>query len=176
MSSLRDYLTEKRAAIAARRQAVPPETPPAKLTASVTAEGRSGIRRIRMRDFQILQDSGPDLAGYNLGPAAAEIQIGVLGACITHVFLLIAAERGIELDGIRVDVTCEQEPASARTGFGYIPGVPSAIAYTAHIDSPATADVIAELHTAVEAACPLYNLLTNPQVITGSVSLNGTGR
>ena len=38
------------------------------------AMGRSGIREIRIRDFQIISDSKPDLAGYDLGPGADDLR------------------------------------------------------------------------------------------------------
>ena len=73
MSTLREYLSQKRAALLQRREAAKANgTRPHILQAKVTAEGRSGVRRIRIRDFQIISDSGPDFAGYNLGPGSPE--------------------------------------------------------------------------------------------------------
>ena len=52
---------------------------PTVLSASVKAEGRSGVRRIRIRDFQIISDSGPDFAGYNSGPFVSRAAAGRAG-------------------------------------------------------------------------------------------------
>ena len=49
------------------------------LTAQVTAEGGSGIRRVRIRDFQIITDAKTAMAGYDLGPRAPEVLLGALG-------------------------------------------------------------------------------------------------
>ncbi|MEV4109957.1 hypothetical protein [Nonomuraea sp. NPDC049695] len=49
MSTLRECLSHKRTALLARREE--PAARPVSLRAHVTAEGRSGIRRIRIRDF-----------------------------------------------------------------------------------------------------------------------------
>ena len=82
MSTLREYLDQKREAILTRRaKAAAGDGPagPLQLAANVTAEGRTGVRRIRIRDFQILADTPPDFAGFNFGPGSPELQLGVLG-------------------------------------------------------------------------------------------------
>jgi hypothetical protein len=100
MSTLREYLQQKRDAILARRAKAADQPPsPHTLSARVKAEGRSGVRRIRIRDFQIISDSGPDFAGYDLGPSSPELQLGILGSCLTHIFLIQAADRGEAMAG-----------------------------------------------------------------------------
>jgi uncharacterized OsmC-like protein len=170
MSQLQDYLTQKREALLARRaRAATTEPAPQSLTARVRAEGRSGIRRIRIRDFQILSDSGPDFAGYDLGPTSPELQLGVLGSCLTHIFLIQAADREVPLDAIEVEVTAQVDPRAGKPGFEHVPIYPHRIAYTVEIESPASDEEIDQLHAAVERACPILNLLLNPQQIEGTV-------
>jgi uncharacterized OsmC-like protein len=170
MTTLNEYLTEKRQAIATRRAKINAHgAAPHTLAARVSAEGRSGVRRIRIRDFQVISDSGPDFAGYNLGPSSPELQLGVLGSCLTHVFLIQAADRGVPLDSLAVEVSGEMHPRAGQPGFEHIPVYPHNIQYTLHIQSPASTDEIAALHEAVERACPILNLLANPQQIAGRV-------
>lgn len=172
MSTLREYLVQKRAAILARRQravTAPPE--PRTLTARVRAEGRSGVRRIRIRDFQIISDSGPDFAGYDLGPSSPELQLGVLGSCLTHIFLIQAADRNVPLDALDVELSARMDPRAGKPGFEAIPIYPHDIVYTVRVTSPASADDIAALHAAVERTCPILNLLVNPQTIRGVIDL-----
>src|SRR3982750_992949 len=108
MSTLREYLGQKRAALLARRESAKANGQgPHKLQAKVTAEGRSGVRRIRIRDFQILADTPADFAGYNFGPGSPELQLGVLGSCLTHIFRIQAADRQVPLDSLEVDVNAE---------------------------------------------------------------------
>lgn len=174
MSGLRGYLEEKREAILRRRDpAVQREAGPVTLAANVTAEGRSGVRRIRIREFQILADTGPDFAGYNLGPGSPELQVGVLGSCLTHIFLIQAADLEIPLDSLSVDVQATQDFRSGQPGFEDVPRFPHNITYIVHVESPASPEDIARLHRAVEETCPILNLLVNPQAISGSVELNG---
>lgn len=177
MSTLREYLVQKREAILARRAKVAsgegPEAPH-QLAANVTAEGRSGVRRIRIRDFQILADTPPDFAGFNLGPGSPELQLGVLGSCLTHIFLIQAADQEVPLDSLSVDVTADIDYRAGQPGFEHVPVFPHNITYTVHLDSPAPPEQIAALHEAVEQVCPILNLLTNPQAVTGRVIQNGS--
>lgn len=174
MSTLNEYLAQKRAALVQRRARTASNgTVPQRLGATVTAEGRSGVRRIRIRDFQVISDSGPDFAGYNLGPSSPELQLGVLGSCLTHVFLIQAADRGVPLDALEVEVSGQIDPRGGQPGYEHIPVYPHDIAYTVHIASPASDEEIAALHEAVERACPILNLLANPQQIAGRIERQG---
>jgi len=172
MSTLREYLGQKRVALLARREAAKANgSGPNIFNAKVTAEGRSGVRRIRIRDFQIISDSGPDFAGYNLGPGSPELQLGVLGSCLTHIFLIQAADRQVPLDSLEVEVSGQLDPRAGQPGYEHIPVYPHNISYTVHVTSPASEDEIAALHEAVERACPILNLLVNPQQINGRLEL-----
>lgn len=170
MSTLNEYLAEKRLALDARQQRLTAgETTSHTLCANVRAEGRSGVRRIRIRDFQLISDSGPDFAGYNLGPSSPELQLGVLGSCLTHVFLIQAARLGVPLESLEVEVSGAMNPRAGRPGFETVPVYPHDLRYTVHLVSPAAPETISELHEAVERACPILNLLVNPQIIHGVV-------
>src|SRR5215203_1520866 len=170
MSALRGYLADKREAILTRRAkaaAGQGPTGPLQLAANVTAEGRSGVRRIRIRDFQILADTPPDFAGFNFGPGSPELQLGVLGSCLTHIFLIQAADQEVPLDSLEVDVAADMDYRAGRPGFEDVPVFPHNIRYTVNIESPASNREVAELHEAVERVCPILNLLTNTQQVTG---------
>lgn len=170
MSTLNEYLAQKREAyhrIKARR--LSPDAGPRPLHASIKAEGRSGIRRIRIREHQVISDSGADFAGYDLGPSSPELQLGIIGSCVTHITLIQAADRGVPLESLEVEVDGQIDPRSGTPGFENIPIYPHNIHYTLHIVSPASAEEIAALHAAVEKACPILNLLKNPQTIVGTI-------
>jgi len=172
MSHLNDYLAEKRAAVLARNAAVEAgAAQPVQLKASVKAEGRSGVRRLRIREHQVISDSPPDFAGYNLGPSSPELQLGVLGTCVTHIFLIQAAERQVPLESLEVEVTGLIDPRGGQPGHEQTPVWPHEIGYTVHIDSPASREEIDALFEAVERNCPILNLLRNPQTIRAEVKL-----
>ena len=170
MSNLNEYLEEKRHALRELyTQLEATGAGPHTLKAAVRAEGRSGVRRIRIRDFQIISDSGPDFAGYDLGPTSPELLLGVLGSCLTHVFLIQAALHHVPLDSLEVEVTGQIDPRAGQPGHEDIPVYPQNISYTVHITSQATEIQIKALHEAVERACPILNLLIKPQQINGTV-------
>ena len=170
MSFLRDYLVQKRQALLERRARIAEgKLGPAPLQAKVTAEGRSGVRRIRIRNFQIISDSPPDFAGYNLGPSSPELQLGVLGSCLNHSYLIQAAALEVPFDSIEVEVEAFIDPRAGSPGFEGVPVYPQNIRYTVRIESPASSDEIEALRSKVEKACPILNLLRNPQSIDGRI-------
>ena len=175
MSNLREYLDQKREALLAKREKAAQQTPdPLQISATVRAEGRSGIRRIRIRDFQIITDSPADFAGYGLGPTAPELQLGVLGSCLAHSFLIQAADHQTPIDALEVEVAAEIDARAGQPGYPEITVHPRQIRYTLRVESPASADEIATLQAAMESACPILSLLRTPHEISGSVELSGS--
>lgn len=174
MSTLNEYLAQKRDAYAIiKATASNPDTKPRPIAARVSAEGRSGVRRIRIRDFQVISDSPPDFAGYDLGPSSPELQIGVIGSCVTHITLIQAADLGIPLESLSVEVNAEIDPRAGKPGFETIAVHPQNIHYTLKVVSTASREDIERLHAQVERVCPILSLLRNPQTIVGSIELRG---
>ncbi len=172
MSSLREYLVQKRQALLDRKAGIEAgKFGPTPLKAKVSAEGRSGIRRIRIRDHQVITDSFSDFAGYDLGPSSPELQLGVLGSCLNHSFLIQAAALGVPVDSLEIEVTGEIDPRAGHKDYSHLPVHPHNIAYTVHIVSPASEAEIAKLRENVERYCPILNLLKLPQQISGTVAL-----
>jgi uncharacterized OsmC-like protein len=73
------------------------------------------------------------------------------------------------IDSIEVEVTGEQHPLAQQPGSEYIPIFPHNLRYTLDIVSPEPAQTIRDLHEAVEAVCPIFNLLKQPQTIQGEL-------
>jgi uncharacterized OsmC-like protein len=170
MSSLLEYLSQKREAFLARRARIAEGSlGPSRLKASATAEGRSGVRRIRIRDFQTLSDSPPDFAGYDLGPSSPELQLGVLASFLNHSFLIQAAALEIPIESIAVDVQATLDPRARSKGFEAVPVYPHDISYIVRGESGASADELEHLQATVEESCPILNLLRNPQTIAGAI-------
>jgi uncharacterized OsmC-like protein len=166
MGTLREYLADKGSALAERLARVARgEASPHRLKARVTAEGRSGVRRIRIRDHQVLSDSPADFAGFDLGPSSPELQLGVLGSCLTHIVLIKAAERQVPVDEVEVEVTATIDPRAGRPDFEQVPVAPHDIATLVRIVSPASPETLAALYEAVERSCPILNLLRHPQAV-----------
>ncbi|MFD0681170.1 MULTISPECIES: OsmC family protein [unclassified Paenibacillus] len=169
MTTLNEYLAQKKAAAIALQEQAKADPKPNHFSAKVRAAGRSGVREIRIRDYQIISDSPENFAGYSLGPTSPELQLGVLGSCLTHITLIQAAKRDVSLESLEVEVFGQQHPLGGQEGFEEIPFIPYNIHYKLHIVSNESAETIAALHEAVERVCPIYNLLLNPQNIAGEV-------
>ncbi|MGQ4274212.1 OsmC family protein [Terrihabitans sp. B22-R8] len=168
MSTLPEYLHQKRAALQARREkAHQPGAGPFPLSARASAEGRSGVRRIRIRDFQVISDSPPDFAGYDLGPSSPELLLGALSSCLTHTYLIQAADLGIPLEAVSVEVDGRIDPRGGSKDFDAIPVYPHDLSYRVTV----TTDVedLAELNDAVARFCPILNLLRRAIDIPGEV-------
>ena len=117
--------------------------------------------------FQIIHDSPRDFAGHDLGPTAEEHQLGVMGTCLTHIFEIQAALRQVTLDSLEIRVEGTLTP---RIGSGtQNPPRFQNIQYSVHIESPASSQEIDELRKAVEAVCPIYNLLKDAQPVEGRI-------
>ena len=162
---LREFLVEKRAALLRRQLGDGARESPT-LRAHVRVEGGTGLRHVRVGDhrFQFLHDTPRSLAGFDLGPTVEEHQLGVMGTCLTHIFEIQAAQRQVPLDALEVEVKGTLTPRTA----GQAPRL-SDVRYTVFITSPAQASEIDELRKAVESVCPIYNLLKDPQTISGRI-------
>lgn len=170
MTSLNEYLVEKRAAVAAREARIESGSlGPVPLAAQVSVEGRSGVRRIRIRDHQVITDSPPDFAGYDLGPGSPELQLGILGSCLAHSYLIHAARLGVPLDAVDVAVSGRLDARAGRPGFEAVPVSPHDITYVVRVVSPASREAVARLEAEVDRFCPILNLLRSPQTVRGTL-------
>ncbi|MGV9800107.1 OsmC family protein [Mycobacterium sp. NPDC003449] len=166
-STLRDYLPYKRAArtrLVQKIQAGVVE--PLQITASVEVAQASGVRRIRIRDHQVLSDSSLDYAGFDLGPTSPELQLGVLGSCVAHTVLIHASTRSIPLDAVQVDVSATLDPRGGVDGFEEAPRQPTGLHYTVRVSSPAPSGEIERLLAHVDDVCPVLNLLRAPTQVS----------
>jgi hypothetical protein len=122
MSTLNVHLGEKRQAIAPLKSCVAAgDGVLHDADCRARADGRSGIRRIHIRGFQVISDSEADFAGYDLGPSSPELQLGVLGRCLTHTFLTQAATLGVPLDSLELEITGIMDPPVGSPGFEDVP-------------------------------------------------------
>lgn len=168
MSAPRGYLTRKRRARLVQREALEDAASGAVEQAQdVFAEGCGGVRRIRIRDHQIISDSEFSFAGYDLSSTSPELQLCVLGSWLTHIPLIQAAAREIRLDSVEVEVIARIDPCAGRPGFDEVPANPNDISYLVRLRSPADSRARRELYDAVERARTVLNLVRHPQRIKG---------
>lgn len=171
MSGLRDYLSRKRSAYNTLRSRIDDSTiEPRVLSSRVHVETGTGVRIIKIRHHQVISDSRPEFAGHDLGPSSLELQTGVIGSCISHIFMVQAARLDIPLEAVEVEVSCEINLRAGTEGHENVPIYPHNFQYTAHITSSASDKQINELFVRVERACPILHFLVNPQTVVGRVN------
>ncbi len=159
-SPLRDYLTAKQAAI--QTQQAQPGVPTA-IHAKVTAESRSGVRRLRIGEtgeFQYISDSGRNYAGYNLGAGSWDSLVGTLASAVADEYVVQAAVQGLPLDGLDVVFTSIPERKSETLAY------PNNLSYVAYIDSPATEAQLQALKRAVHENSSAIDLVTKPHQVS----------
>jgi uncharacterized OsmC-like protein len=136
------------------------------ISAECSATGLTGVRRIRIRDFHLISDSGPAFGGFSLGPSSPELLLGVLASCLTHTYLITAANRGISLDEVHVRFEAENNDAGFLGLDTADPDVPFNIRALVRIESSAPLDELDALHAYVEHACPLTKIVREPHSLT----------
>ncbi len=172
MTGLREYLIDKAAAIRGLA-ASKPDAADWRETVSATcvADDRTGVRKLRIRDWRFIGDSGPGFGGFGLGPSSPELLCGVISTCLTHTYEIGACLMGISLDRIEVHVTALNN--DARFGGLETDDSPVPFDLTANVRleapdvEPARLD---ELHAYASANCPLTNLIRNGAPVMVSVA------
>ena len=137
---------------------------PLKLTGTVTAISRTGIRRLRIRNFQLLSDGGRESGEFNLGAGSWPSVVSALGSALAGDYLVQAAVKGIPLDELEVIFTSKPGTAPSRT-TGTQVTYPRHLAYIAFITSPATDAQLEELRKTVERVSPVFYLVTDAQKV-----------
>ena len=159
------YLEQKRTAMAAAANARPDgaawrDT----VEATVVADDATGVRKLRIRDWQLVSDSGPAFGGWGLGPSSPELLCGVLATCLAHTYEIGAARMGLAIERIEVRVTALNNDARFVDIATEDPGLPWAM--TAHVSierGNASSKDVLKLHDYVEANCPLTAFVRGAQ-------------
>jgi uncharacterized OsmC-like protein len=167
---LQKYLANKHAAMAAAaRKFGSGDAVRETIAAECSAGDLTGVRRVRIRDFQLISDSGPAFGGFSLGPSSPELLLGVLASCLTHTYLIGAASLGIPLDNVHVRFEAENNDAGFLGLETADPSYPTAIRGRVRLESPAGPEELATLHEYAATSCPLTKLVREPIPVTISV-------
>ncbi|WP_438481267.1 OsmC family protein [Oleiharenicola lentus] len=161
--SLRDFQTRQRSALSLLK-GNPELEKSVKLSAKVTAESRTGIRRLRIRNFQLLSDGGRETAEFNLAAGSWPSVVSALSSAVAGDFLTQASLKGIPIDSLEVIFTSRPGSAPSQT-TGTQVTYPRGLAYTIFVESPASDQQLEELRKTVERVSPVLNLVTQAQNI-----------
>lgn len=130
---------------------------------AVSAESESETKTaVEARDFEFVVDEPAALGGTNDGPNPVEYLIGAWAGCLNVVVHTVSEERGIDLDGVEVEIQGELDPRKflgaaedVRAGYQELD-----VAIT--VESDADRDTLDALSEAVEERCPVGDNIANP--------------
>jgi uncharacterized OsmC-like protein len=145
------------------------DQPPAALQATARVASASGVRPVQVRNFTIVTDSGPALAGYDLGPTAPELLLSSLASCVAHTFLIVAANKGYRYDSLEVTVSASIDFRGVLEVGEGIPSAPQQLRYEARIGSQLSGEQLGEIQRDVERLCPVLQAITQPLAVEGTI-------
>jgi len=129
---------------------------------------RDGFRSevtIRRRDraHTVTLDEPASMGGSDAGPNMVEMVLGAYGCCLITGYVAQAGLRGIDLQGVDIDVEGDLD---LRGFFGLSEDVPpgyTEVRAKVSLNAPgASADQIQELHEAVVKTSPVGNIISAP--------------
>jgi uncharacterized OsmC-like protein len=142
-----------------------------RVEAVCVADDATGVRKLRIRDWQYIGDSGPDFGGWKLGPSSPELLCGVLGTCLTHTYLIGAASMDIPVDRVQVRVSADNNDAAFLSIATDDPPLPFNLTAHIEVDAPeSTPEQRARLHQYAAQNCPLTRLMRTANDVTIVVS------
>ena len=112
--SLRDFEARLRSSLFLLK-AQPEINEPLKLTGTVTAIGRTGIRRLRIRNFQLLSDGGRESGEFNLGAGSWPSVVSALGSALAGDYLVQAAVKDSPIDDLELVFTSKPGTAPSQS-------------------------------------------------------------
>lgn len=165
--TLSEHLKHKGVAMKAAAQRRPTVTDwQESISAECVADDLTGVRKLRIREFNFVSDGGPEIGGWDLGPTSPELLCGVGSTCLTYTYLCIAAMRELSLEKVSVRVTAENNDAHFFDVPSDVPIVPHELTAHVSIESQSlnAAEIDAFIHEG-EQRCPIASLIRNPNTI-----------
>lgn len=158
---LRAYLRQKAQSMrAAAGQRPAGEQWRDQVAAECVADDATGVRKLRIRDWQFIGDSGPAFGGWGLGPSSPELLCGVLSTCLTHTYLIGAAMLDIPVDRVEVRITAANNDAAFLNIAATDPPLPFDLTAHVRLTAPAASpEQRAALHAYAANNCPLTRLI-----------------
>jgi len=122
--------------------------------------------QVKLRHHALTVDEPTGIGGSDGGPTPVELVLAALGTCQEITYRAFATALGIPLETVSVSVEGDIDfrgffalSDSVRPGFG-------ALRVKAVVKSAASAAQLEQLRTAVNAHCPVLDMLTRPVPVT----------
>lgn len=159
--TLKHYLQQKAAAMQQAAQDRPrSEDWLETVEATCVADDATGVRKLRIRDWEYIGDSGPAFGGWSLGPSSPELLCGVISTCLTHTYLIGAATMDIAVDRVEVRVSAQNNDARFLGIATDDPALPWGVRARVTLEAAeASAAERESLHRYARERCPLTALI-----------------
>jgi uncharacterized OsmC-like protein len=166
--TLPEYLERKRELVDAyREQLRRPEAAPTPLRAMVTVAAGSGVRPIRMREHTVISDAGAAIGGWGLGATAPELLLGALASCLAHSAIMIAADHGIALEELTIEVNGELDYRGTLGVAEEAIVPPTNLGYVLRFGGLISDTEMATIEREIARLCPVLLALTQPTSVSG---------
>ncbi len=135
----------------------------AKTTFSSSSTLRDGLHsEVAIRHHRVDVDEPEALGGADSGPNPVELILAALGSCQEITYRAYATALGIPLDHVSVELDGDIDlrgffgvDDDVRPGYNHVHG-------TVTLESSASEEQLNMLRTAVNAHCPVLDIMTNP--------------
>ena len=141
-------------------------------TANGTAAG-SVATEVTAGKHRFLVDEPVGLAGDDAAASPVEYALGALISCQVVVYRLYAHQLGLKIDSLEIDAAADLDvrglfgiDKSVRPGFG-------AVRLTVKVSGPETRERYEELQAAVDAHCPVFDIVANPTPVSVELVVAG---
>jgi putative redox protein len=140
-------------------------------SAVATFESRSALQEglrseVAVRDHKLTVDEPPELGGTDARPNPVELILAALGTCQEITYRAYATALGIPLRHVSVNLTGTIDlkgffavDDTVRPGYQKVTG-------TVRLESTASDEQLEMLRTAVNAHCPVLDIIQNPVPVT----------
>jgi uncharacterized OsmC-like protein len=163
-SGLRGYIRHKRRSmLEAARERPRFEEWREEINATVVADDASGVRKMTIREWTIVGDSGPSFGGQGTGPSSPELLCGVIGTCLAHTYEIAAAMLDVPIDRVEIRVSAQNNDAPLLGLPSEDPDLPWGITARVRLEAEGVpAEQANALHAFVRERCPLTRLIRTP--------------
>lgn len=141
-------------------------------TAHTRARVEDGLTcRVEDGDWHLTADMPEKVGGGGQGPDPGVYARTGLATCLAVGYSLWAAEKGVPLTSLEVEVEADYD-ARPEFGMGDQPPGYEALRWTVRVESPEPRERVEEVLATAEACSPLLALFREPQRIERSVRIN----
>lgn len=133
--------------------------------------------RVNIKDFPpMMIDEPPELGGQDSAPNPVELVLAALGTCQEIMYSAYASVMGVQLDSVSVSAKGYLDLHGL---FGMKEDVPAGyqrVTFETKLNCTASDEDIQALIDTVESHCPVLDILTTAQQVTGTVIINDGAR